>query len=202
MKRSLISVLIVVFIISALACVAFGQGKGKGNSGNKGKGNSGSVIPGSGNSDGSIWDNSDNHRNKGNKKSGNDNDDSILGNRGNHGNSSHGQGNSNRFKGLAKKTGISPEALQARYEIEKRLNPDLTYGQFVAAHMVAKNHRGISTGDILGGLRNNRSIGQVLQDKGWDKGKIDKERKRIKKDRDKDKDGDYDDNDDNWRLPF
>jgi hypothetical protein len=87
---------------------------------------------------------------------------------------------SNRFKGLSKKTGLSQNTLQTRYEIERRLNPDLTYGQFVAAHMIAKNHKGISTGDILGGLRDGKSIGQTLKDRRWDKKRIDRERKRVR----------------------
>ena len=97
---------------------------------------------------------------------------------------------------MSKKTGISEGALRSRYELERRLNPDLTYGQFVAAHMISRNHRGISTGDILGGLRDGRSIGQILNNKGWDKGKINKERKRIR-DNYKD-DDDFDDRDDWW----
>lgn len=76
------------------------------------------------------------------------------------------------------------------------MNPDLTYGQFVAAYMLSRNHRGISTGDILGGLRSGRSIGQILNNKGWKRDKIDKERRRIR-DIYKD-DRDYDDRDDYW----
>ncbi len=194
MKNRFLGLFAIAALILALTTLSFGQGKGKGR-GNSDKGNSNSTVidrlPGNtGNNDNS-------NRGRGNSKK----DDSIGGVLGDK-KKGKGNTNSNRFKGLSKKTGISPEALQARYEIEKRLNPDLTYGQFVAAHMVAKNHRGVSTGDILAGLRNGQSIGQVLHDKGWDKGKIDKERKRIKKDRDRDNDGDYDDDDRSWRFPF
>lgn len=188
MKNRLVGLLAITTIILALTCVSFGQRKGKGNSSGKGKGNSSSSVV-------DIL-GKDKHRERGNSKK----DDSIGGV---FGNKQKGEGKSNnRFKGLSKKTGISAETLQTRYEVEKRLNPDLTYGQFVAAHMIAKNHRGISTNDILDGLRNGQSIGQILHDRGWDKNKIHQERKRIKKDRDRDNDGDYDDDDRTWRLPF
>ena len=192
MKSRLIGLLTIAIIILAVSCLSFGQGKGNGrgngNGGGNGKGNSGSSVA-------DIFGNDNSKRGRGNGKK-NDSMGGIFGD------NQKGNGKSNRFKGLAKKTGMSPEALQARYEIERRMNPDLTYGQFVAAHMVGKNHRGISTGDILGGLRNGQSMGQVLHERGWDKNKIEKERKRIKKDRDRDHDGDYDDDDRTWRLPF
>ena len=192
MKNKWFGFLISAALVLVLSFSAFGQGKskGKGNEKSSGKGKSGSVVdklPG-------ASDDSKSKQGKGNNKK-QDPLGGILDD------DQNGKGNSNRFKGLSKKTGISESQLRARYEAERRLNPDLTYGQFVAAHMVAKNHRGVSTGDILGGLRDGQSIGQVLSKKGWDQGKIDKERKRIKKDREKDKDRDYDDDDKTWRTP-
>ena len=166
--------LVLVFGLST-GVFAQGKGKGKGNgNGNSSRGNSNKSK----NSDDSLWNGFPDDRNR----------------RGNGNNSSLNK--SQRFKGLSKKTGISQDTLRARFELERRLNPDLTYGQFVAAHMISRNHRGISTGDILGGLRDGRSIGQVLKNRGWDRGKIDKERKRIR-DIYKD-DDDFDDRDDYW----
>ncbi len=191
MKRNFIGLLMSVIVVCALSVMVFGQGKGKGNSGSKGKGNSGSTVGDVTRNDAGR--NPSDHGNGKSKK--NDPAAGILAGH------NTANGSSNRFKGLSKKTGTSAGALQTRYEIEKRLNPDLTYGQFVAAHMIARKHNGISTEGILGGLRSGKSIGQVLHDDGWDKGKIDKERKRIKKDRDKDRDKDYDDDEQTWRLP-
>ena len=166
-------------LVVGLSADIFAQGKGKGS----GKGNSGAT------------------RGKSNKSKSSDDplwsgfpDDKKREKRGN-GNQS-GDSKSQRFKGLAKKTGLSEDALRARFEDERDLNPDLTYGQFVAAHMISRNHRGISPGDILGGLRDGRSIGQTLKNKGWDKGKVDKERRRIR-DLYRD-DEDFDDRDDYW----
>ncbi len=190
MKNKWLALFIGAILVLALSSITFAQGNSKGKGKSKGSSSStvGDVVPNIGNNDNS-------NRGQGKNKK-NDPIGGVFGD------NQKGKGNNNRFKGLSKKTGVSQEALQTRYEIEKRLNPDLTYGQFVAANMIAKNHRGVSSGDILGGLRNGQSIGQVLHDKGWDKNKVSKERKRIKKDRDKDKDRDYDDDDRTWRMPF
>ena len=168
-----------LLLILGLSADVLAQGKGKGN----GKGNSSSTREKSDkskSSDDSLWSGFPEDKNK--QKRGNGNNSSLN--------------KSQRFKGLSKKTGVSADRLQSRFEYERKLNPDLTYGQFVAANMISRNHRGISTDDILGGLRNGKSIGQTLKNKGWKRGKIDKERKRIR-DINKD-DDDYDDRDDNW----
>jgi hypothetical protein len=171
----LLGVFAALVLVFGLSTGVFAQGKGKGKgNGNSSRGNSNKSK----NSDDSLWNGFPDDRNR----------------RGNGNNASLNK--SQRFKGLSKKTGISEDALRARFELERRLNPDLTYGQFVAAHMISRNHRGISTGDILGGLRDGRSIGQTLKNRGWDKGKIDQERKRIR-DIYKD-DDDFDDQDDYW----
>jgi hypothetical protein len=170
----LLGVLVGLILVCGLSAGVLAQGKGKSNGKGKGGGNASRGNSNkSKNSDDALWNGFPDDRNR----------------RGN-GN------NSQRFKGLAKKTGLSENTLRARFELERRLNPGLTYGQFVAAHMISRNHRGISTGDILGGLRDGRSIGQTLKNNGWDKGKINKERKRIR-DIYKD-DDDFDDRDDYW----
>jgi hypothetical protein len=172
--------LLLLLLVFVLSGDVLAQGKGKG--GGKGKGNSNKSKS----SDDSLWNGFPDDKNKQNRGSGN------KSNSNNKSNSSKSQ----RFKGLSKKTGISEDTLRARFELERRLNPDLTYGQFVAAHMISRNHRGISTGDILGGLRDGRSIGQTLKNKGWDRGKVERERRRIK-DIYRD-DDDFDDRDDYW----
>jgi hypothetical protein len=175
----LLGVCAVLTLIGGLSAGVFAQGKGKGG----GKGKSSSTLGKSNkskSSDDSLWsgfpdDKKNQQRGNGNKS---------------------GDGKSQRFKGLSKKTGLSEAELRSRFEYESEKNPDLTYGQFVAAQMISRNHRGISPGDILDGLRGGRSIGQTLKTKGWDKGKIEKERKRIR-DIYRD-DEDFDDRDDDW----
>lgn len=182
----LFGLMTVFALIFVLSTDTFAQGKGKGNGNGNSNVNKGKKDKDK-NSDDSLWEgfpDDKNKKNRGNKDDWKDNKNN----------------NSQRFKGLSKKLGVSPDYLQSRYEAERALNPRLTYGQFVAANMIAGNHPGISAGDILNGLRNGRNIGQTLNNKGWDKKKIDKERKRIK-DKNKD-DRDYDDLDDYWRFGF
>lgn len=170
-----------VVLVLAFAADANAQGKGKGNSENKGK--SGQTQ---GKSDKRNDENSDKDQGKSRKKV----KDSNL------------SGSDNRYKGLSKKLGRSPESIKAWYESERTLNRDLTYGQFVAANMISRNHQDVTAGTILTGLRRGESIGQTLKRKGWDDVRISKERKRLKKLHDDDADGmvDYEDRDLDWRF--
>jgi len=74
----------------------------------------------------------------------------------------------NRYKGLAKKLGTTPQEMRARYEHALLNNPDLTYGNFVSAHMAADNlgdrYPNVTSDAILIGLSRGRSLGQTLQD--------------------------------------
>jgi hypothetical protein len=76
----------------------------------------------------------------------------------------------NKFQGIAKKLDTTPESLRTQYEAALAANPDLKFGQFVAANVVASNlgtaHPNITTAAILAGLQNGRSLGQTLQDLG------------------------------------
>ena len=75
-----------------------------------------------------------------------------------------------RFQGVAKKLGTTPNALETEYLAARQANPNLTHGQFVAANMVAHNlsakNPNITTQAILDGLKSGKSIGQTLQSLG------------------------------------
>jgi hypothetical protein len=119
------------------------------------------------------------------------------------GRKSNGNGKMNRYKGLSKKTGHSPESLWAWYESERSRNPRLTHGQFVAANMIARNPRkGLTPQTVLDGLRNGDSIGQVLHRRGMTEKEIREERKRVRRliDDDRDFNYEYDDLDSYWRI--
>ena len=79
----------------------------------------------------------------------------------------------NRYRGLSKKLGVTPEEMRARYQAALLTNPDLNYGNFVAAHVIADNHSSrfpaITSTAILNGLANGDSIGQTLQNLGMTK---------------------------------
>jgi hypothetical protein len=176
LKRSLIFALSLAFVF-VLSADVFAQGKGRGNGGGNGKG-SGQSQGKSKHDD--IWDRDDD-RGKGRSKK----DDRLT-------------GSDNRFKGLSKKLGRSPESLRDQYYAERAVNPRLNYGQFVAAHMVARNHN-MSPETILRGLRRGDSIGQTLKRDGWDDDRISRERNRLRRMRG-DGWGDYVDRAADWIL--
>lgn len=79
----------------------------------------------------------------------------------------------NRYRGLSHKLGITPEEMRARYEAALLANPDLTYGQFVSANVVADNlggrFPGITADAILAGYENGDSLGRTLRNLGMTK---------------------------------
>ena len=72
-----------------------------------------------------------------------------------------------RYTGISRKLGITPEALRTSYETALADNPDLKWGQFVSANMVADNlgarHPNITSAAILAGLRDGDSLGETLE---------------------------------------
>ena len=72
-----------------------------------------------------------------------------------------------RYNGLSKKLGTTPDALRASYEAALAANPDLTWGKFVSANVVASNlgrrFPNITSAAILDGLRTGDSLGETLQ---------------------------------------
>jgi hypothetical protein len=179
--KKLFGLMLILSVVFALSSVAFAQGKsngkGKGKSGNVGRGNQGNSDTNDDRGRGRDEDND-------NKGRGKDRDSDDYNNH-----------NSKRYNGLAKKIGMSPEAAQTWYETEKRLNPDLTYGQFVAANMIARKHGShypnLTTERILGELRDGRSLGQAIKNLGLNDKDAEKERKRIRKEIGDDTDRDF-----------
>ena len=158
---SLAILVALVFVLSAdVSAQGKGKGNGNGNGNGSGKGN-GQSQEKSKHDDDDGWDRDDKGKGKSKKYDG-------L------------SGSDNRFKGLSKKLGRSPESLRAWYNAERSVNPNLNYGQFVAANMVARNHN-IRPETILRGLRRGQSIGQILKGSGWSDDRINDERKRMKK---------------------
>lgn len=101
---------------------------------------------------------------------------------------------SGRFNGLAKKIGMSPERAQDWYERERYLNPRLTFGQFVAANMIARKHSDryprLTAKAILIRMRDGESLGQAVKSLGLKDRDYDRERRRI--------DDVFSDNDRDW----
>src|SRR5258706_10010094 len=79
----------------------------------------------------------------------------------------------NRFRGVSKKIGETPTEMRAQFQAALLANPNLTFGQFVAANVVADNLHtrfpAITSSTILAGLANGHSLGQTLQSLGLSK---------------------------------
>ena len=91
----------------------------------------------------------------------------------------------NRYNGISRKLGVPPETLRAQYAAALLANPDLKFGQFVAANVIADNlnsrNSGITTSAILSGLRNGDSIGKTLKNLGISGDEADRIRKEADK---------------------
>ncbi len=91
---------------------------------------------------------------------------------------------SRRFTGLAHKLNTTPEALQSQYQAARATNPNLKFGQFVAANVVASNlsatNPNVTTSAILSGLQSGKSLGQTLQNLGVSKSEAKAAEKKAK----------------------
>lgn len=88
----------------------------------------------------------------------------------------------NRYRGISRRLGVAPETLRLQYEAALASNPDLKFGQFVAANVIAANigtrNSSVTASSILAGLQSGDSIGKTLQKLGVNP----EEAKQIKKD--------------------
>ncbi len=91
----------------------------------------------------------------------------------------------NRYQGIARKLNTTPENLRAQYQAAQAANPDLKFGQFVAANMVADNlgsrFPNVTSAAILSGLQNGDSIGKTLQNLGVSSDEAKQIEKRAKR---------------------
>ena len=170
---AVIAAAILLCIAGDSSALAQGKGGGKGNSGksgNSGPGNSSSVSKsnGKGNS-GKSADKAnakaDKAADKADMKADKGEDKAI---RAKEKAAKMSDNELNRYKGLSKKLGTTPHEMRARYEAALLRNPDLTYGNFVSAHMTADNlgdrYPNVTPDAILIGMSRGRSLGQTLQD--------------------------------------
>jgi hypothetical protein len=95
----------------------------------------------------------------------------------------------NKYNGISTKLNVAPTDLRTQYETALAANPNLTFGNFVAANVVASNLSGknpsITTEAILSGMQSGDSLGQTLQKLGMtsaDAKAAEKEAKRQIKD--------------------
>jgi hypothetical protein len=100
-------------------------------------------------------------------------------------NLSHANRDLAKHPGVANALHINANALRAGYQSALLKNPNLRFGQFVAATRLAHNlggeHPNITRDAILAGLANGKSIGQTLQSLGLSSREAKDAKKRAEK---------------------
>ena len=185
-------------LVLLLATGAFAQGRGRGGGGGRGSGSAGGPPPGRGVDRGID--------NAGNKSGGRSNDGLNNASSKSRGRSDAGlqRARENNLRradndlrdhpGLPRALHTNANDLRAGYQAALLSNPDLSFGNFVAATRLGQNlgsrHPGITRNAILSGLASGRSMGQTLQDLGLSEREskdarrlVDDEIKRAKKNR-------------------
>lgn len=176
--------LAIMVLISGTTISASAQGRGRGGGGGAGGGNPGRGNSGGGGQSGAgigvdrglgtastrSGGRSDNGLGTASERSNGRSDAGLERARAARENSRHADKELREHPGIAKGLSTSPRELREQYQAALLTNPDLKFGQFVAAHMLARNlgtrHANITTDAILSGLQSGRSIGQTLQSLG------------------------------------
>ena len=177
MKKYLVAMSLAAAFVLCLAVDSSAQGRGRGGGG----GNAGGHVGGGhGNGRGRPVDVDRSRGSRGNSDSG-----MRVGRNGGRPGDLPNDNELNRFRGISKKIGSTPAEMSARYQTELALNPDLKFGQFVAANVIADNlgrrNPNITSAAILAGLANGDSIGETLRNLRVPK----EDAKRVQKDADR-----------------
>jgi len=145
-----------------------GRGGGGGNSGMGGRG--GGVGGGLGNASDRSNGRSDRGTGNASDKSGGRSDDGLDRARAASENAKQADKELRDHPGMAKGMNMSANQLRSGYQAALATNPNLKFGQYVAANRIAKNlgdrNPNITTAAILQGLAGGKSIGQTLQGLG------------------------------------
>lgn len=170
-----------VAVLFAASVDVFGQGRGGGRPSGAGGGNgggrpSGVGQPGGTGVDRGIGTASDRSRGRSDDGLGNAStrsngrSDTGLDRARANGAPAAGSSELRKYNGISRKLEMTPEELRTSYEAALAANPDLKWGQFVAANVVADNLGGrypnITSAAILEGLANGDSLGRTLESLG------------------------------------
>jgi hypothetical protein len=177
MKRNLFNVLLVAIAALALATTAFAQGKGRGGGVGGGRGSGGGQPTGVGvgldrSSDASRG-RADEGRGNASIRSDGRSDTGLERARLARENLNNANRELRRHPHIASDLHVNANDLRADYQAALAVNPDLTFGQFVAATRLARNlgdtHPVITRTAILAGLANGDSLGRTLRNLGLGK---------------------------------
>ncbi len=151
----------------------------------RGGGGSGGVDRGIGNAGSSSMGRSDDGFGRASTNSNGRSDDGVARARARRENAMPTDKEMHRFNGIAKKLETTPEDLRTQFEAALAANPDLTFGQFVSANVVADNLNerfpNVTTEAILNGLAAGDSLGKSLRNLGVPKEEAEEATKTAKK---------------------
>lgn len=197
LQRSAYTVSLCLLVL-LLATGAFAQGKGRGGGGGRGSGKAGGPPSGKGVERG-LGKSSDRSDGRADEGRGNASDKSKG--RSDAGLERARQANLRRadddlrdHPGLPRALKTNANDLRAGYQAALARDPDLSFGNYVAATRLSQNlgdrHPGITRDAILNGLASGRSMGRTLQDLGMSerdsrdaRRRVDDEIKKAKKNR-------------------
>ena len=193
--QKIMTVLVIGLLTTALAVSVAGQGRGRGGGAGGGRGaGAGSGQPGGppagvgvdrglGTASGRSEGRSDRGLDTASTKSNGRSDAGHERARKASTNLRHADEELRNHPGIARTLKVNANDLRSDYQSALAVNPDLKFGQFVAATRVSQNlgsrHPGITRTAILSGLASGRSLGQTLQDLGLSKSEAEEARKRA-----------------------
>lgn len=194
-----------VFIVFALASlflvgaqtIASAQGRGHGGGGGGGRGSGGMGHPGGGRPSGVGIDrgiNTSSDKSRGRADRGRDTASERSAGRSDEGqeharlqreNARRADEELRDHPGMAERLHVTANDLRDGYRAALARNPELKFGQYVAATRLAANlgarHPNVTRRAILAGLAEGRSIGQILHDLGVNERDADEARKRAER---------------------
>lgn len=179
MKKNLFFGMLIIIASVAFVSSAFAQGKGRGGGSGGGRGSGGGPPAGTGvnrginrSSDASS-DRADEGRGNASIKSNGRSDAGLERARVAQANLQNADRDLRRHRRLASDLHVNANDLRADYQTALATNPNLTFGNFVAATRLANNHGDrhpeITRAAILNGLANGDSLGRTLRNLGMGK---------------------------------
>lgn len=189
MRKNFVNTLLIAVAILALAASAFAQGKGRGGGVGGGRGSGGGQPTGVG---GGIDKSSDASRGRADEGRGNAStrsngrsDAGLERARLARENMNNADRELRRHPHIASDLHVNGNDLRADYQAALTVNPDLKFGQFVAATRLARNlgdrHPDVTRAAILAGLANGDSLGRTLRNLGLGKDDADTAIKRAER---------------------
>lgn len=182
----------VCLLVAGLQVIALGQGRGGGHGGGGGGGRSMGGSPsgagvdrGVGRSSDSSNGRADSGRGTGSSRSNGRSDDGLERARLQRDNARRADEELLDHPEMAAHLHTTANALRSGYRVALASNPNLKFGQFVAANRLAANlgrrHPNITTSAILAGLARGNSIGRTLQDLGMGKSEAKDAQKQVER---------------------